>query len=67
MEVIKVENDTLARDPVTGAIVETDTSKLNKYRSRRSAIKQKDEAITLLSERINRLEQLIERMTTSNG
>lgn len=67
MEVIKVENDTLGRDPVTGAIVETDTSKLVKYRARKSAIQQKDDMIYSLNERINKLEQLINRMVISNG
>jgi hypothetical protein len=67
MDIIKVENDTLGRDPNTGAIVETDTSKLIKYRARKTALQQKDDMIYSLNERINKLEQLIERMTISNG
>lgn len=67
MDTLKVENETLVRDKRTGAILETDAAKLHKYRARRSALQQKDDIIETLSERINRLEQLIERMTTTNG
>ena len=64
---IKVENDTLARDTSTGAIIETDLAKLQRHRSRMAAVQNKDDIIQTLSERINRLEQLIERMTITNG
>lgn len=67
MDIIKVENESLVRDQRTGAILETDSAKLQKYRARKSALQQKDNVIEALSERINRLEQLIERMTTTNG
>lgn len=67
METIKVENDSLVRDKTTGAILETDISKLHKYRARKSAMQQKDDMIYSLNERINKLEQLLQRMTISNG
>lgn len=61
-ELIKVENDTLARDIDTSAILETDKSKLQKYRSFKRSMKQKEVKIESLIERINNLENLIERM-----
>ena len=67
IDMIKVENDTLARDTSTGAIIETDLAKLQRHRSRMAAVQNKDDIIQTLSERINRLEQLIERMTITNG
>jgi hypothetical protein len=62
---IRVENDTLARDSVTGAIIETDITKLHKYRARKALMQSKDELIEDLSNRINKLEELIGRM--ANG
>jgi len=63
METLQVENESLVRDKSTGAILETDISKLQKHRARKSAMQQKDEMIYSLNERINKLEQLIERIT----
>lgn len=63
METLQVENESLVRDKSTGAILETDISKLHKHRARKSALQQKDELIYSLNERINKLEQLIERIT----
>jgi hypothetical protein len=60
---LKVENDTLVRDTVSGAILETDRAKLERYRAAKNAIKEKDEKLDYLLDRINRLETLIERMT----
>ena len=65
-DLIKVENDTLARDLNTSAILETDTSKLKKYRTFKRSMKEKEVKIESLIERINNLENLIERML-SNG
>jgi hypothetical protein len=62
---LKVENETLARDSTTGAIIETDITKLRKYRARKAIIQSKDELIEDLSNRINKLEELIGRM--ANG
>lgn len=56
---IKVENDTLARDVSTGALVETDVIKLKKHRSLKRLVKEKDQRIELLGERINKLEQML--------
>lgn len=64
MEQIRVENESLVRDRITGAILETDTAKLNRYRARKSSLQQKDNLIDSLNERINKLEQLIERMAS---
>jgi DNA-binding sugar fermentation-stimulating protein len=65
-ELIKVENDTLARDLNTSALLETDTMKLNKYRTFKRTMKQKEQKIDILMERINNLENLLERML-NNG
>jgi DNA-binding sugar fermentation-stimulating protein len=65
-DLIKVENDTLARDLNTSAILETDISKLKKYRSFKRSMKQKEQKIDMLLERINNLENLIGRML-NNG
>ena len=62
MDMIKVENESLVRDKLTGAILETDALKLKKHRARRSLVEHKDNVIYSLTERINKLEQLIERM-----
>lgn len=56
---IKVENDTLARDVSTGALVETDSIKLKKHRALKRLVKEKDNRIELLNERINKLEQML--------
>ena len=56
---IKVENDTLARDVSTGALVETDSIKLKKHRALKRLVKEKDNRIELLNERINKLEHLL--------
>ena len=65
MDGIKVENESFIRDSNTGAILETDLSKLQRHRARLAALESKDKIIEDLTDRINRLEQLIERM--SNG
>jgi hypothetical protein len=61
-DLIKVENDTLARDLNTSALLETDTMKLRKYRTFKRTMKQKEQKIDMLMERINNLENLLERM-----
>lgn len=67
MDTIKVENETLVRDTRTGAILETDLSKLQRHRARMAAVKSKDDAIESLTERINKLEELIERITNDSN
>jgi hypothetical protein len=59
---IRVENDTLVRDVTTGAILETDKTKLERHRAIRSALKNKDQLIESMLERINKLESIIERI-----
>ena len=63
---IKVENESLVRDTNTNAILEVDTTKLNKYRAIRQSIKDKEQKMDYLAERINKLESIIERMTNGN-
>lgn len=63
MDGIKVENESLVRDVTTGAILETDLGKLQRHRARIAALESKDQIIEDLTERINKLEQLIERMS----
>ena len=70
MQIVKVENDTLVRDVNSNAILETDLSKLQQHRAMRKALAEredKDKKIDTLLERINKLEQLIERMTNGNN
>ena len=65
MDMIKVQNDSLVRDLGTGALLETDITKLNRHRARRQALESKDQLIDDLTNRINKLEELIGRM--ANG
>lgn len=60
---VKVENETLVKDTTNGAVIETDKTKLRKHRSIRHALKQRERSIDALIERINKLEQQLERMT----
>jgi cell division protein FtsB len=64
---IKVENESLVRDTNTNAILEVDTTKLNKYRAIRQSIKDKEQKMDYLAERINKLESIIERMNNGNN
>lgn len=63
---IKVENETLVRDTTTNAILETDVSKLQKSRAVRQALKEKENKLDLLIDKINRLETIINGMTNGN-
>ena len=60
---IKVENESLVRDTVTGAILETDVNKLHKSRDIKNALKEKENKLDLLIDKINRLETIIDGMT----
>jgi len=64
---IKVENESLVRDTNTNAILEVDTTKLNKYRAIRQSIKDKEQKMDYLAERINKLESIIERMNNGDN
>lgn len=63
---VRVENESLVRDTTTNAILEVDTSKLNQYRAIRQSIKDKEQKMDSLLEKINNLESIIERMTNGN-
>jgi hypothetical protein len=63
---IPVEKETLVRDSTTGAILETDISKLQKHRAIRNKIAEKEDKIDALVDRINRLETLLNGMTNGN-
>ena len=60
---LKVENDTLVRDTTTNAILETDIAKLNKHRAIRRSLQEKEDRVDMLLERINKLEETLERIT----
>lgn len=64
---IKVENESLVRDTNTNAILETDVSKLNKHRAIKSAIAERENKIDYLIEKINNLENIINRITNGNN
>jgi cell fate (sporulation/competence/biofilm development) regulator YlbF (YheA/YmcA/DUF963 family) len=63
---IRVENESLVRDTRTNAILEVDTTKLNKYRAIKQSIKDREQKIDYLIEKINKLESIIERMNDGN-
>ena len=65
-ELIKVENDTLARDVNTTALLETDRAKLKRYRTFKKEMKEREMKMDTLIERINRLENTIQSMLTGN-
>ena len=63
---IPVEKETLVRDTTTGAILETDISKLQRHRAIQNSILQKENKLDDLIEKINRLEAIINGMTNGN-
>jgi hypothetical protein len=63
---IKVENESLVRDTYSNAILETDTRKLHKHRAIKQALKDKEDKLDLLLDKINKLETIIDRMTHGN-
>jgi hypothetical protein len=64
---IKVENESLVRDTTTNAILETDVSKLHKHRAIKSALAERENKIDYLIEKINNLENIINRITNGNN
>jgi len=64
---IPVEKESLVRDTNTGAILETDVSKLEKHRAMQRAIQQKEHKLDDLVEKINKLEAIINGMTNGNN
>lgn len=67
MDILKVENESLVRDVATNAILETDISKLQRYRSIKGAMKAKDKKLDDALEKINKLEELIGKLTNGNN
>jgi hypothetical protein len=66
-ELIPVENDsTVARDPVSNAIISVDKNRLNSYKKQKELFLSKEEKIDMLFEKINNLETLLQRML-NNG
>jgi len=63
---LKVENESLVRDTTTNAILETDVSKLHKHRAIKSALAERENKIDYLIEKINNLENIINRITNGN-
>lgn len=63
---IPVEKETLVRDSTTGAILETDASKLQRHRAMKRAMNQKEQKLDYLIEKINKLEEIINGMTNGN-
>ncbi len=63
---IKVENETLARDVKSNAVVETDIKKLHRHRALKRAMEEKDEKLHILMDKLNKIEQTIERII-NNG
>lgn len=64
---IPVEKETLVRDTSTGAILETDISKLQKHRAIKAALMEKEDKLDYLMEKINSLETIINRITNGNN
>ena len=64
---IPVEKESLVRDSTTGAILETDMSKLQRHRAMQHALAQKEQKLEDLIEKINRLEQIIDGMTNGKN
>ena len=60
---IKVENESLVRDTTTNAILETDVNKLQKSRAIKNALKEKENKLDYLIDKINRLETIIDGIT----
>jgi predicted transcriptional regulator len=60
---IPVEKETLVRDSNTGAILETDVSKLQRHRAMKRAMSEKEQKLDYLIEKINKLEEIINGIT----
>jgi hypothetical protein len=64
---IRVENESLVRDTTTNAILEVDISKLNQHRAIKQTIKDREQKLDYLLEKINKLESIIERMNNGDN
>lgn len=65
---IPVDSDSsLARDPVSNAVLVTDINKLNRYRQQRQILDGKEEKIEMLTDKIVKLEELINTLINKNA
>lgn len=65
---VPVESDSsLARDPVSNAVLVTDINKLARYRQQKLALDGKEEKINMLNDRILKLEELINTLINKNA
>lgn len=65
---VPVESDSsLARDPVSNAVLVTDINKLHRYRQQKMALDGKEEKINMLNDRILKLEELINTLINKNA
>lgn len=65
---VPVESDSsLARDPVSNAVLVTDINKLARYRQQKMALDGKEEKINMLNDRILKLEELINTLINKNA
>lgn len=65
---IPVDSDSsLARDPVSNAVLVTDVNKLARYRQQRQILEGKEEKINMLNDRIVKLEELINTLINKNA
>jgi len=65
---IPVDSDSsLARDPVSNAVLATDINKLHRYRQQRQILDDKEEKINMLNDRIIKLEELINTLINKNA
>ena len=68
-ELLKIENESsFAKDPITGAIINTDNAALERYKERKRILRSKDTEIYNMKNDINTLkEQLKTIMEKING
>lgn len=65
---VPVESDSsLARDPVSNAVLVTDINKLARYRQQKMVLDGKEEKINMLNDRILKLEELINTLINKNA
>ena len=65
---IPVDSDSsLARDPVSNAVLVTDINKLYRYRQQKQLLDGKEEKINMLNDRIVKLEELINTLINKNA
>ena len=64
---IPVDSDSsLARDPVSNAVLVTDINKLHRYRQQKQIMDGKEDKINTLNDKIIKLEELINTLINKN-